>query len=67
LKAYTGRELLRLLQDEGWRVVRVEGSHHILTKAGRDETLTVPVHGNKDLKTGTLHAILKTAGLDLRE
>lgn len=65
MKAFSGRELIRLLQSHGWEVSRIEGSHHILTKSGRDETLAVPVHGNKSLKTGLVRGILKSAGIKI--
>jgi len=41
-------------------VDRIEGSHHILAKG--DKTLSVPVHGSKDLGKGLLHA-LRQGGL----
>jgi predicted RNA binding protein YcfA (HicA-like mRNA interferase family) len=41
----------------------VHGSHHIYAKPDNPTLLTVPVHGNKDLKKGTLHHLLKDAGL----
>ncbi len=57
----TGKELIKLLQQQGWILDRIQGSHHILIRG--DETLSVPVHGNSDLKKGTLHAIMKQGGL----
>ncbi|MBP6964369.1 MAG: type II toxin-antitoxin system HicA family toxin [Armatimonadetes bacterium] len=63
MKAYSGREIIRLLRSHGWQIARVEGSHHILTKPGRDETISVPVHGNHSLKSGIVHFILGTAGI----
>ena len=61
MKAYSGKELIRLLERHGWRVERIEGSHHILTRPGREETLSVPVHGNRSLKIGLIKVILKAA------
>lgn len=57
----TGKQLMKLLQQNGWRLDRVEGSHHILAK--EDKTLSVPVHGSKDLGKGLLHALMKQGGL----
>ena len=57
----TGKHIIKLLQQNGWRLDRVEGSHHILMKG--DKTLSVPVHGNKDLGKGILHALMKQGGL----
>ncbi len=57
----TGKELIKLLKSNGWELDRVKGSHHIMIK-GKD-TLSVPVHGNKDLPTGILKKLLKAGGL----
>ncbi len=60
----TGRELLMRLRVAGWQEVGVRGSHHKLARNGR--TLIVPVHGKRDVPAGTLHAILRQAGLEER-
>jgi len=57
----TGKEMLKLLREHGWEVDRISGNHHIMIK-GR-KTLSVPVHGNKDLKKGTQQALLKEGGI----
>lgn len=54
------KDLLNLLRKNGWEVKRIHGSHYILQKG--DKTETVPVHG-KDVPTGLLNAILKRTGL----
>lgn len=61
MKAYSGKELIRLLEEHGWRVERIEGSHHIMTRPGREETISVPVHGSQSLKIGMIRAILRVA------
>ncbi|MHB8880458.1 MAG: type II toxin-antitoxin system HicA family toxin [Thermodesulfovibrionales bacterium] len=52
---------MRLLQEKGWHLDRIEGSHHILIKDNK--TLSVPVHGSKDLGKGLLHALMRQGGL----
>lgn len=54
------KELLKLLKQNGWQLVRIKGSHHILQKDGK--TTVVPIHG-KDVPTGLLKTILKETGL----
>ncbi len=54
------KDLLKLLKQNGWEVKRINGSHHILQKGDRTET--IPIHG-KDVPTGLLNAILKRTGL----
>lgn len=63
LKALSGKTVCKLLEKEGWTLARIRGSHHIYTRPDRTETISVPVHGNRSLKKGTLHGILKRAGL----
>jgi predicted RNA binding protein YcfA (HicA-like mRNA interferase family) len=57
----TGKELIKLLKAAGWMVDRIEGSHHILVRGTK--TISVPVHGKKDLKKGTLESLKKQGGL----
>jgi predicted RNA binding protein YcfA (HicA-like mRNA interferase family) len=63
LKAISGAELARLLEKQGWILLRIHGSHHIYGKAGRKERLSIPMHGNKQLKIGLLKRLLDLASL----
>ncbi|WP_133513163.1 type II toxin-antitoxin system HicA family toxin [Candidatus Thiosymbion oneisti] len=65
MKTVSGKTFCKFLEQHGWELQRVCGSHHIYTKSDREEILTVPVHGNKDLKKGTLQKLLKDSGLNL--
>ena len=56
-----GKDLLKKLQKDGWKLNGINGSHHFLTKDGK--MINVPVHGTKDLAKGTLNQILKVAGM----
>lgn len=56
------KELIRRLEQEGWQVVRTEGSHHMMKHSQRKDLIVVPFH-NTDLKPGILNKILKQAGL----
>lgn len=58
----TGKEMLKLLKKNGWKEIRQEGSHHIMSKNGYPN-ISVPVHSNRDLKKGIEQALLKEAGL----
>ncbi len=57
----TGKELLKLLERDGWSLDRISGSHHIMIKGSK--TLSVPVHGNKALGKGLLNKLMKVGGL----
>ena len=56
------KDLIKALEKDGWRVVRVDGSHHIMKHSTKPGMLVIPLH-NKDLKPGTLNNIIKQAGL----
>jgi predicted RNA binding protein YcfA (HicA-like mRNA interferase family) len=58
----TGKEMLKLALSSGWEEVRVTGSHHHLKKAGVDDLMTIPVHGNNDLARGLEKKLLKQLG-----
>jgi predicted RNA binding protein YcfA (HicA-like mRNA interferase family) len=56
------RDLIKLLQKNGWVLVRIKGSHHIFKHPDFTRPIPVP-HPKKDVPTGTLNAILKQAGI----
>jgi predicted RNA binding protein YcfA (HicA-like mRNA interferase family) len=64
MKAISGRELARLVERHGWRLLRVAGSHHIYGKPGSVVRLSIPIHGSKALKMGLLRHLLKLAEID---
>lgn len=60
-----GKQIISILKDKGWRVARVKGSHHIMVKEGK-LPVSIPVHGKKDIKPGTLRNIERTTGVKLK-
>jgi predicted RNA binding protein YcfA (HicA-like mRNA interferase family) len=61
----TGKQFAKLLERDGWKLLRVSGSHHIYGKAGQDARISVPVHGTTPLKRGLAHHLAKLAGIRL--
>jgi predicted RNA binding protein YcfA (HicA-like mRNA interferase family) len=61
------RDLIRLLESDGWRLRATKGSHRQFKHSEKDNVVTVPGKMGKDLPVGTLKAILKTAGLEEKE
>lgn len=59
-----GKDVIKLLQDHGWRVLRTSGSHFRMGKGAL--RTTVPVHGKRDLGKGLLSAIEKQTGVKLK-
>jgi len=57
------REVIRLLQEDGWRHVRTRGSHRQFQHPERPGTVTVAGKLGIDIPPGTLNSILKSAGL----
>jgi predicted RNA binding protein YcfA (HicA-like mRNA interferase family) len=67
VKAISGKELARLLEERGWELKRVQGSHHIYVKSGNPARISVPIHGNKPLKIGLQRHLMKIAGIEADE
>ncbi len=63
MKSVSGREFARIIERRGWTLLRVGGSHYIYSKTGSIVRLSVPIHGNKLLKTGLLRHLAKLAEL----
>lgn len=57
----SGKDFVRLLTQQGWTLVRINGSHFILKKA--DRIVSVPVHGNQSLGKGLEAKLLKQTGV----
>lgn len=56
-------ELIRILEENGFKLIKEKGSIRYYSKAGWDKLIRVDYHGSKEMPTGTCHAILKAAGL----
>jgi predicted RNA binding protein YcfA (HicA-like mRNA interferase family) len=57
------REVVRLLENDGWVLVRTRGSHHHYRHPAKPGTVTVPGTMNHELHPKTLGSILKQSGL----
>jgi len=67
MKALSGRAFARLVERNGWRLPRMNGSHHVYGKPGNVVRLSIPIHGNRPLKTGLMKHLAKLAGISLDE
>ncbi len=56
-------ELVRLLEKNGFQIVKHKGSIRYYGKPGWEKLIRVDYHGSKEVPTGTCNAILKAAGL----
>lgn len=57
------KAVIALLEENGWKFVRMRGDHRIYQKEGAKRPIVVPGNLNDELKDGTLNSILKGAGL----
>jgi len=57
------RDIIRRLEQEGWTVVRVTGSHHHYMHPTKPGVVTVAGKPSATLKPKTEASILKQAGL----
>ena len=64
LKNVKSKEVLRILQKQGFEIKRQAGTHVILRKENR--TVVVPIH-REIMPIGTLKSIEKQSGVDFRE
>lgn len=61
-----GGSVIRALEKLGFAVVRQKGSH-VRMRHPDGRAATVPDHGKKDLKTGTLAGVLRQAEVPVQE
>ena len=57
------REVIRLLERDGWRLERQSGSHRQYRHATKPGTVTLAGNLGNELKPGTLASVLRQAGL----
>ena len=63
MKSISGKRLCKIVEQKGWVLRRITGSHHIYENPDLEQILSIPVHGYQDLKVGTLKALMKIAEL----
>ena len=58
------REVIRLLENDGWIQVTQKGSHRQFRHSIKQAKVTVPGKMSEDLPIGTFKSILRQAGLE---
>jgi predicted RNA binding protein YcfA (HicA-like mRNA interferase family) len=61
----SGKEAVKAFQKAGFSEARQKGSHIYLFRPGHPLALSIPQH--KELAPGTLHSLIKKAGLTVEE
>lgn len=69
IKAMKYRDVIRMIESDGWRICRSTGSHLIYDHPVKRGIVTVSGGGklNRDIPPGTLASILKQAGLKKKD
>ncbi len=57
------REIIKIIENDGWFQVRQKGSHRQFNHLTKKGTVTVAGHPGDDLDRGTQKSILKQSGL----
>ena len=66
LPVLSAREVIRILEQVGFEVVRQRGSH-VRLKHEDGRVVTVPVHSGQDISRGLLRKILRDAELSPKD
>jgi len=65
MKSYSSREILKILQDDGWYLIATDGSHHQFKHHSKPGKVTVK-HPAKNIPLVTLKSIEKQSGLKFK-
>ncbi len=61
------REVIKLIEKDGWYLVRVKGDHRQYKHPSKKGLVTISGHFNEDVAKGTLNSILKLKQAGLKE
>lgn len=62
MKNYSTKEVIKILQNNGWKLNRIKGDHYIFKKEYMKYLVVVPI-SKKTLKTGIIKSIEKQSGI----
>lgn len=63
LRVLSGAQVCAILEAHGYAAVRQRGSHVVMQKRSGGSTVTVPVLQHREIRTGTLQAIIRQSGV----
>ena len=58
------RDAIKLIEEDGWHLVRTRGSHRQYKHPSKPGLVTIPGKLSKDLPPGLQRSILKQAGME---
>jgi len=59
---FSSSDLIKKIEEDGWKLVRVKGSHHHFKHSSKPGIVTIK-HPEKDTPQGTANNIMRQAGL----
>jgi predicted RNA binding protein YcfA (HicA-like mRNA interferase family) len=63
MKGYSSKEIIKLLNKDGWYLIEITGDHHQFKHPYKKGKITVP-HPNKDLPIRIVKSVFKQAGIN---
>lgn len=63
LPLISGKNMRKLLEKEGFEVIRSKGSHFVMQHPALRKKTVVPIHGNEGLRPGIILSILDQSGI----
>ena len=63
MKTVSGKSFIKLLEQRGWILKRISGSHFIYSHPDKIVVISVPVHKNDDLKIGLQKKLMGIAAI----
>ena len=64
---YSPKEIIKVIEENGWYLDRIRGSHHVYKNDELQKSVPIPVHGKRDLGKGLFYKILKQCDIDREE
>ncbi|WP_026486676.1 type II toxin-antitoxin system HicA family toxin [Caldanaerobius polysaccharolyticus] len=64
MKAYSSREIIKILEADGWYIDAIRGDHYQFKHKTKKGKVTVP-HPKKNIPIKTVKSILKQAGIEI--
>lgn len=59
------KKVEKIIIADGWKLIRIIGSHYQYQKPGSEFTLVIPNHNGKDLSIDVMKNLEKVTGLSL--
>ena len=64
---YSPKEIIKVIEENGWYLDRIRGSHHVYKNDELQKSVPIPIHGKKDLGKGLFYKISKKCDIEREE